>query len=222
MGHNRVYSMFKAVIWDFGGVITSSPFDAFNTYEQSQGLPHNIIRQINATNPDRNAWAQFERNEITAAEFNVLFSAEADALGHAIPGDDVLACLAGHIRPQMVAVLEGLKRRDYRIGCITNNVQAGEGAGMARTADKAQAVAAAMALFDLVIESSKVGVRKPDPAIYQMACEGLGIAPSEAIFLDDLGINLKPARAMGMTTIKVGDPDVAISQLSEHLGHALP
>jgi len=134
----------------------------------------------------------------------------------------VLACLAGHIRPQMVAVLEGLKRRDYRIGCITNNVQAGEGAGMARTADKAQAVAAVMALFDLVIESSKVGVRKPDPAIYHMACEGLGIPPSEAIFLDDLGINLKPARAMGMTTIKVGDPDVAISELSEHLGHALP
>lgn len=214
--------MFKAVIWDFGGVITSSPFDAFNVYERGNGLPINVIRQINATHPDDNAWARFERNEISAAQFNEDFAAEAAAAGHQIPGEDVLACLSGTIRPQMVEVLKGLKRRDYQIGCITNNVQAGTGAGMSRSADKAEAVASVLALFDHVIESSKVGVRKPDPAIYEMSCAALNIAPSEAIFLDDLGINLKPARALGMTTIKVGDAETAIAELSAHLGHALP
>lgn len=213
---------FKAVIWDFGGVITSSPFEAFNTYERDKGLPENFIRTINATNPDANAWALFERNEINATQFDAMFRDEALAQGHDVPGGDVLALLAGSLRPEMIAVLDGLKARGYRIACITNNVKTGSGAGMARDQEKANAVAAVLARFEHVIESSEVGVRKPQPEIYHMACDKLGLAPSDCVFLDDLGINLKPARAMGMGTVKVLNAAQAIADLSALLGHELP
>ncbi|MBT5156963.1 MAG: HAD-IA family hydrolase [Rhodobiaceae bacterium] len=209
---------YKAVLWDFGGVITSSPFEAFAAYEKQNGLPENFIRGINATNPDSNAWAKFERSDIDAASFDTAFLAEAEARGHSVRGGDVLALLAGAIRPEMVAVLERLKAEGYRIACITNNVKTGAGAGMARTQEKADAVAKVMQLFEHVIESSEVGVRKPDPAIYQMACDKLGVAPSDCVFLDDLGINLKPARAMGMGTVKVVSAAQGIADLSALLG----
>lgn len=209
---------YKAVLWDFGGVITSSPFEAFAAYEKQNGLPENFIRGINATNPDSNAWAKFERSDIDAASFDTAFLAEAEARGHSVRGADVLALLAGAIRPEMVAVLERLKAEGYRIACITNNVKTGAGAGMARTQEKADAVAKVMQLFEHVIESSEVGVRKPDPAIYQMACDKLGVAPSDCVFLDDLGINLKPARAMGMGTVKVVSAAQGIADLSALLG----
>ncbi|MBT7642308.1 MAG: HAD-IA family hydrolase [Rhodobiaceae bacterium] len=210
---------FKAVLWDFGGVITSSPFEAFATYESQNGLPENFIRGINSTNPDTNAWAQFERNDIDAAAFDTAFLKEAEARGHKVRGNDVLALLAGSLRPEMIAVLNQLKADGYRIACITNNVKTGAGAGMARTQEKADAVAQVMALFEHVIESSQVGVRKPDPAIYQMACDKLGVAPSDCVFLDDLGINLKPARAMGMGTVKVVSAAQGIADLNALLGH---
>lgn len=217
---------FKAVIWDFGGVITSSPFEAFNRYEAANELPENFIRNINASNPDTNAWARFERSDIDADAFDTAFREEALAAGHDVPGSDVLALLAGDIRPEMIAVLDGLKARGYRIACITNNVKTGKGPesnpGMAGSAEKAQAVADVMTRFETVIESSLVGVRKPDPAIYQMACEQLGLTPDACIFLDDLGINLKPARAMGMGTVKVLNAAQAIDDLATLLGHELP
>ena len=212
----------KAVIWDFGGVITSSPFEAFSRYEAAHKLPADFIRGINATNPDTNAWAKFERNEIDAAAFDAAFREEALAAGHDVPGADVLSLLAGDIRPEMIAVLDGLKERGYRLACITNNVKTGAGAGMARTQEKADAVAAVMTRFEEVIESSEVGVRKPDPAIYQMACDKLALTPTQCVFLDDLGINLKPARAMGMGTVKVLNAAQAIADLSALLGHELP
>jgi len=208
----------KAIIWDFGGVITSSPFEAFNRYEEANGLPENFIRGINATNPDTNAWALFERSEIDAQQFDTQFLAEAEAQGHSVRGADVLALLAGDVRPEMVALLDRLKADGYRIACITNNVKTGSGAGMARTDEKAAQVADVLARFEYVIESSEVGVRKPDPAIYLMACDKLGVAPEDCVFLDDLGINLKPARALGMATIKVGAAAPAIEELSALLG----
>jgi putative hydrolase of the HAD superfamily len=217
---------YQAVIWDFGGVITSSPFEAFNAYERANGLPKDFIRTINATNPDDNAWALFERNEIDAAAFDAQFRAETLAKGHDVPGSDVLALLAGDIRPEMVAVLDGLKARGLRLACITNNVKIGSGAknnpGMAREPQKAAAIADVMSRFEHVIESSEVGVRKPQPEIYHMACDRLGVAPEMCIFLDDLGINLKPARAMGMGTVKVLNAAQAIADLSALLGHQLP
>jgi len=207
----------SAVIWDFGGVITSSPFEAFNVYEAEKGLPRDFIRRVNATNPDSNAWALFERNEVDATGFDTKFLEEATALGHAVRGGDILPRLSGDVRPRMVAALKQCKEH-FKVGCITNNVQTGHGAGMAGSSDKASQVAAVMELFDAVIESSKAGVRKPDPRIYQMMCELLSVDPSECVYLDDLGINCKPAAQLGMRAIKVGGVDQALAELSAATG----
>lgn len=213
--------MFKAVLWDFGGVITTSPFEAFNRYESQNALPKDFIRGINATNPENNAWAQLESNDIGVDEFDALFAAEAMAQGHNVQGRDILALLSGDVRPEMVHALKTIKRT-MPVGCITNNVKnAGTGPGMASNSERANAVAEVMTLFDIVIESSKVGIRKPNPEIYKIACQEMQILPNEAIFLDDLGINLKPAKALGMTTIKVLSADQAISELESHLGLTL-
>ena len=205
---------FEAVIFDFGGVITTSPFEAFNRLEDERGLPRDAIRRINAANPDGNAWAQFERAEITATRFDALFADEAAALGYTLQGAAVLAVLAGTVRPAMVAALNRLTAAGYRLGCITNNVPTGHGAGMARSDDRADALEAIFARFEQVIESSKAGVRKPDPRIYAMMCDLLGVAPGQCIYLDDLGINCKPAAAMGMHAIKVTSGEQALADLS--------
>lgn len=212
----------EAVLWDFGGVITSSPFEAFNRYEASRGLPRDSIRRINAADPDRNAWARLERSEISAEDFDALFAAEAAAQGCRIAGRDVLSLLAGDIRPAMVAALDTLTAAGIRIGCITNNAKVGRGAGMAADPEKARAVEAILARFEHVIESAKVGVRKPDPRIYQMMCDALGVAPEACVYLDDLGINCKPAAAMGMAAIKVTSEAQALADLARLTGLEFP
>lgn len=211
----------SAILWDFGGVITSSPFEAFNLLEASIGAPKDFIRTINATNPETNAWAQFESNQLSMDEFDEMFAEESAAAGHRIPGRDVIARLSGEIRPRMVEVLRRCTQ-EYRIACITNNVKAGEGPGMSRDSAKAAAVADVMSLFDLVVESSIEGIRKPNPEIYTLTCERLGVVPHEAVFLDDLGINLKPAKALGMRTIKVLNEAQAINALGEITGIDFP
>ncbi|MDO8290632.1 MAG: HAD-IA family hydrolase [Parvibaculum sp.] len=212
--------MIEAVIWDFGGVLTSSPFEAFARYERERGLPIDFIRGINATNPDTNAWALFERSEVTLDQFDEIFAEEAKAKGHEVRGRAVVELLSGDIRPAVVNALKICKTR-VKVGCITNNVPAGHGAGMARSSEKAAEVAAVMALFDHVIESSKLGIRKPDPRIYELACQTLNVNPKSCVYLDDLGINLKPAKALGMTTIKVGDPVIALKELEAAVGFPL-
>lgn len=204
----------QAVLWDFGGVILSSPFEAFNRYETERGLPLNIIRQVNATNPDTNAWALLERNDISPQQFDALFAEESERLGHRIPGADVLALLAGDVRPTMVNALDHVIASGFRTACLTNNVVSTSPDPTPRQ----QEVAAIMAKFDHVVESSKVGCRKPEPRFYEIACELLNVSPTQCVFLDDLGINLKPAAAMGMRTIKVGEPTAALLELSNHLG----
>jgi len=206
-----------AVLWDFGGVILSSPFEAFNRYEAEAGLPKDFIRGLNARNGDTNAWAKMERSEVSLDGFVALFEEEARQQGHKLDGWRILQSLSGDIRPQMVEALRRCKAA-FRIACITNNMKSGEGPGMARSPEKAKAVAEIMTLFEHVVESSRVGLRKPDPRIYQHACELLGIKPEDCVYLDDLGINLKPARALGMRTIKVVDPDVAINELQAIVG----
>ncbi len=192
----------QAVIWDFGGVLTSSPFEAFTRYEIEKGLPKDFVRSVNARNIHENAWAKLERSEVNADEFDRLFREESAALGHEVPGKDILGLLSGDIRPNVVEALKICKSQ-VKVGCITNNAPVGKGAGMSSDANKAEKVSEIMALFDHVIESSKLGIRKPDPRIYALMCEALDVDPAKAIYLDDLGINLKPARAMGMHTIKV-------------------
>lgn len=203
----------KAVFWDFGGVITSSPFEAFRRFEQEQGLPKDFLRGVNAVNPDTNAWARFERSELSLEEFDREFEAECAAAGYPVPGRKVIALLGGDVRPEMVRALRLIRER-FRIACITNNVRAGQGAGMHVDAERAAEISEILSLFECVIESSKLGMRKPDPRIYLHACEQMDMSPKQVVYLDDLGINLKPARELGMTTIKVGDPQVALEELS--------
>jgi putative hydrolase of the HAD superfamily len=207
----------RAVLWDFGGVILSSPFEAFRRYEAERGLPQDFIRRVNATNPDTNAWARLERSELDHAAFDRAFAEESKALGHEVPGADVLTLLAGEVRPEMVAALEGVIAAGYKTACLTNNVMRRDG----EPAEERPEVAAVMAKFDVVVESSKVGIRKPEVGFYTTACELLGVEPAECVFLDDLGINLKPAKQLGMTTIKVVDPDQAIADLEQVLGLSL-
>lgn len=217
---------YTTVIFDFGGVITASPFEAFNRLEEERGLPRDFVRRVNSADPDGNAWAKFERAEIDAATFDTLFAEEARALGYELEGEAVLAVIAGAVRPAMVAALDTLKDRGFTIACITNNVPGGKmgvlGAGMTRSAEAAIEVASIMARFEHVIESSKAGVRKPDPRIYLMMCEKLGVEPGECIYLDDLGINCKPAAQLGMHAIKVTSGEQALADLSAALGIALP
>ena len=209
--------MVEAVIWDFGGVLTTSPFEAFRRFETERGLPTEIIRRTNATNHLENAWAKFERAEVDIEAFDALFAIESKALGAEVRGKEVLPLLSGDMRPEMVEALKRIKAR-FKTGCITNNLPANAiGSASGRTLY----IAEVMALFDHVIESAKIGLRKPDPRIYRMMVEALGVDPKRCVYLDDLGVNLKPAREMGMTTIKVVDAAQAIAELEAATGMVL-
>jgi putative hydrolase of the HAD superfamily len=208
--------MMQAVIFDFGGVITESPFEAFNRLEAARGLPKDLVRRINATNPHTNAWARFERAEIGLDGFDAAFADEARAMGFELPGREVLSCLQGEVRPAMLEALRRIAAR-FKTGCITNNVKSDNPASSWRNEN----VDEAMGLFHHVLESSKIGVRKPDPRIYKMMVEALAVDPQRCVYLDDLGINLKPARDMGMTTIKVERANPAIDALENLLGLTL-
>jgi putative hydrolase of the HAD superfamily len=207
----------RAVIFDFGGVLLTSPFEAFARYERDNGLPEQFLRRLNATDSDTNAWARLERNEVDSAGFADLYEAEARAAGYEIDGRAVLALLAGELRPAMVEALRRCHDR-LKTALLTNNFVVPGAAGEALPEG---AMVGLADLFDVVIESSKVGIRKPDTAIYDLVCRELGIEPREAVFLDDLGGNLKPALAMGMTTIKVDDPDEALAELERVVGFPL-
>jgi putative hydrolase of the HAD superfamily len=214
---------FDAVLWDFGGVILTSPFEAFNRYEAELGLPHDFIRRVNARDPEHNAWARFERAEIDAQRFAELFEAEARALGGTLCGHRVIELVYGQVRPEMVEALARV-RRHYRVACITNNMplaQRPARPGLGAQGAQAAQIAEILSLFELVVESSKVKLRKPDPRIYLHACALLGVAPQACVYLDDLGINCKPARALGMATIKVSSAAQALAELEALLGIAL-
>jgi putative hydrolase of the HAD superfamily len=210
-------SNIKAAFFDFGGVILSSPFEAFNRYEEAQGLPKDLIRTINSTNPDTNAWARFERSEVDFDAFCDLFESEARQLGYELAARDIMPLLAGEIRPSMVEAVRRCAER-LKTAVLTNNWISFDDFP---TASRAPGRDDVLSMFDAVIESSKVGVRKPDERFYEIACETVGVSPEECVFLDDLGVNLKPAKAMGMTTIKVIDADQAINDLEQAVGFPL-
>ena len=204
----------RAALFDFGGVILSSPFEAFARYERERGLADGFLRRLNSTRPDENAWAQLERGHVSFDAFCRLYEGEARAAGGEVDAREVMALLAGDVRPAMVEAVRRCHER-LKTACLTNNwVRADDGGAAPHEGLLAD-------LFDVVVESSKVGVRKPDPRFYELACEQLAIEPRHAVFLDDIGGNLKPARAMGMTTIKVDDPDAAIGELESVVGFPL-
>ena len=205
--------MIRAVLFDFGGVISSSPFEAFAHLESERGLPADFIRTVNATNPDTNAWAKLERGEVDLETFGSMWSDEARALGHELDGRAVLERLAGEIRPEMVDAIRTCGTK-FKTACLTNNFTRAE-------AILSDQVAEVYSLFDAILESRVLGVRKPDPRFYELACEALAVEPDECVFLDDLGVNLKPARALGMHTIKVTDPYLALTELGDLVGLSL-
>ena len=207
----------EAVIWDFGGVFTTSPFEAFNQYEVRRGLPRDLIRRVNSTNSDSNAWALFERGQIDSRTFDEKFLSESTALGHPVRGAEVLPLLSGEVRPRMVEALIICKQH-FKVGCITNNVIHGHGPVMATTPERAAHAQDIMEHFDAIIESSKAGIRKPDPRIYMMMCELLGVRPNACVYLDDLGVNCKPAAQLGMRAIKVVSEEQALADLEGATG----
>ena len=208
----------SAVVFDLGGVLTESPMTAFAAYEAEAGLPDGLIRQLNSTDPDRNAWARFERNQLDVAGFSAAFEAEAAAAGYRVDAARVLGALRGALRPEMVEAVRRLRAAGLPLGMVSNNV-----APMERTGPLGDL----LELFDAVVESSVEGVRKPEPEIYELTVARLSLAvdrplgPADCAYLDDLGINLKPARALGMHTIKVVDPAAALAELSALVGFRL-
>jgi putative hydrolase of the HAD superfamily len=202
----------RAVLFDLGGVLTESPMDSFAAYEVAAGLPSGLIRRLNATDPDTNAWARLERGELDVAGFTGAFEAEALAAGHRVDAGRVLAALdSPALRPAVVGAVRRLRTAGLPLGLLSNNV---------RPMERAGALGELLALFDVVVESSVEGIRKPEPEIYRRAvarladAAGQEFAPADCAYLDDLGINLKPARALGMHTIKVVDPAAALAELA--------
>ena len=202
---------FQAVIFDLGGVVFPSPFDVFDAYERDQGLPHRFIRTVVAGSADGGAWARFERSEIPFAQFCVAFEAECTAAGGSVDAASLMGSVTRGFAPraEMVRAIERIRSASLLVAALTNNWAA---------AERTEPSDADELGFDTVVESAIEGIRKPDPAIYELVCDRLAVRPAECVFLDDLGVNLKPARAMGMTTIKVTDPTAALDELGGHLG----
>lgn len=201
---------FRAVIFDLGGVVFPSPFDVFDEYERSAGLPPRFIRTVVAESADHGAWARFERSEIGFDEFRAAFEAECAAAGGTVDAAEIMRGIMSGFAPraEMVTAITRLRAAGLRTGALTNNWAATDRDGAHRASDLD---------FDVVVESAVEGLRKPDPLIYELVCARLEVEPAHCVFLDDLGVNLKPARAMGMTTIKVVEPRPALVELGDHL-----
>ncbi len=213
MNNNR----FSSIFWDFGGVITSSPFEAFNLFEKENNVPLDFIRKVNSTNPFNNAWAQLEESKISLKEFDLLFAKESKQLGREILGREVLSLLQGTIRPRIVAAIKKFKELGFLQACLTNNFDSGD-RDISALDDKNDERLKIMDLFDFVIESKEVGVRKPSDEFYELALTITKAIPEKTIFLDDLGINLKPAKLLKISTIKVVSEQQALDELSDLTG----
>ena len=214
---------YRAVIFDLGGVVLPSPFDAFRAYERRRGLPHRFVSDVIVSGGEAGAWSRFERGELDSEAFAVAFGAECDAAGGRVEVADLFAGMRGGVPgdapgplPEMVAAIQAIRSAGLRTAALTNNWADDDGSTHV-TGESPLAMLLAE-LFDTIVESAREGVRKPDPRIYELTCARLEVAPHEAVFLDDLGANLKPARAMGMATIKVEDPVAAVTDLAAVLG----
>ncbi len=205
---------YRAVIFDLGGVVFPSPFDAFDEYERAEGLPERFIRQVVAASADDGAWARFERSDVDFATFCTTFEAECTAAGGTVDAARLMGSITANFGPraEMVIAIGRIRAEGLRVGALTNN--------WAASGERSNGDQHALP-FDTIVESAVEGIRKPDPAIYSLVCDRLAVTPDECVFLDDLGVNLKPARAMGMTTIKVLDPVGALDELAGHLGFPL-
>ena len=207
----------RAVIFDLGGVVMPSPIEAFREYERQADLPHRFISEVIIESGDTGAWSKLERGELTLTQFGEVFEAECREAGQQISVERMLECLytGGEARPAMITAINRIKEEGLGTAALTNNWGVDD---EMRASERATTL---LELFDVVVESHKEGLRKPDPRIYELTCDRLGVTPSEAAFLDDLGVNLKPARSLGMVTIKVEDADAALAELEKELGFSL-
>src|SRR5687768_5244027 len=203
---------FRAVIFDLGGVVLDSPLHAIAAYERELGIPAGFVNRVVVETGPSGAWSRLERGELAMRDFAAAFEAECARAGHALCAATMMEriALCGP-RPRMLAAIRSIRGSGRAVAALTNNWAHEDGDSGTDPLRE---------LFDVFVESSKVGLRKPDPRIYAHVCEALAVAPREAVFLDDIGRNLKTARALGMTTIKVDAPEQALAELSRHL--ALP
>ena len=200
-----------AVVFDLGGVVTESPLHAIARYERDHGLQPNAINRVVVAAGEGGAWARLERGELTIDAFLAPFEADCRGFGVEVDAARMMAYIAeaGVPRPRMLEAIRRIRERGLRVGALTNNwvtdTPRSDGHPLRRH-------------FHVFVESSVVGLRKPDPRIYRLVCRDLGVEPSAAAFLDDIGGNLKAARALGMTTIKVEEPEAALRELGAVLG----
>lgn len=207
---------YDAVIFDLGGVVFASPFQAFDEYGRRAGLPDGFVRALVRDSSETGAWAALERGELTVDEFRHALEQEAAARGHRIDAAALMGVVGEGLGPRtaMLRAIDAIRARGLRTAALTNNWLHADGGSSIAALDRAS-------LFDVVVESSVVGLRKPDPAIYELVLDRLDASAPRCVYLDDLGINLKPARAIGMTTIKVVDADAALAELEHVLGFPL-
>ena len=176
-----------------------------------------FIRKVNSTNPFNNAWAQLEQSKISLEEFDILFAKESKQLGKEILGHKVLSLLQGKIRPRIVKAIKTFKELGFLQACLTNNFNSGD-RDISALDDKNDERLKIMELFDFIIESKEVGIRKPNNEFYELALTRTKADPEKTIFLDDLGINLKPAKLLKISTIKVVSEKQALNELSDLTG----
>jgi len=201
----------KAVIFDLGGVVFDSPMDVFARFERRLGLPPNTLNLHIVRRGAEGAWSRLERGELRLDEFCEAFDAELAEAGIYLSTAELMSEVARYskVRPNMVGAIRRLRELGFKVAALTNNWTNDDG-GSDRSEFKDE--------FDVFVESSRLGFQKPDPRIYRVACLELGIEPLEAVFLDDIGRNLKTARQLGMITIKVGEAEAALAELEEVLG----
>ena len=207
-------SPFRAVIFDLGGVVLGSPLHAIASFERELGIPAGFVNRVVVDTGASGAWARHERGELAREHFMREFSGECQSAGHALSVPDLFDRMAevSHPRPRMLEAIRRIRARGLLTAALTNNFPSDAEDSGGR---------ALRACFDDFFESSVLGLHKPDPRIYQHACRALDVAPNESVFLDDIGRNLKAARALGMATIKVDEPATALGQLEALLGFAL-
>jgi len=207
--------MYKAVIFDLGGVVFPSPFEAFDAYDLDAGLPPGTVRALIRKSSETGAWAALERGELALTEFYVQLEREATAADFELDAALLMSKVASGFgpRPAMASAIRRIRAANLQVAALTNNWPRPDDAPFPASGDGLG--------FDVVIESAVVGLRKPDPRIYELVLSKLGVDAPDAVYLGDLGMNLKPARAMGMTTIKVSDPDAALVELECILGFAV-
>ena len=200
----------EAVVFDVGGVVIESPLRAIAQYERDHGIAPNAINRAVVASGEAGAWARLERGELTLPAFYAPFEADCRAYGIAVSAARLMGYVAEArvARPRMLEAVRRIRARGLRVAALTNNWV---------TEGTWDHVASVHTHFDVVVESRVVGLRKPDPRIYELVCRQLGVEPTRVVFLDDIGRNLKPASALGMRTIKVDDPDAALRELGEIL-----